>query len=139
MCTEKCIELARGSRVSRRAAMVGAAAVAASSALGGTAQAQAGERGPAFSHGRHGLRDLTHPLTTSFPPFSLGEEPVRETVATIEADGYYMQEWRIIEHIGTHVDAPGALHRGWPAGPRSAALRADRAGRGRRHRRPGRP
>jgi kynurenine formamidase len=28
-------------------------------------------------------------------------------VATIEADGYYMQEWRIIEHIGTHVDAPG--------------------------------
>jgi kynurenine formamidase len=37
--------------------------------------------------GRHGLRDLTHPLTTSFPPFSPGEEPVRETVATIEADG----------------------------------------------------
>jgi kynurenine formamidase len=27
-------------------------------------------------------------------------------VATIERDGYYMQEWRIIEHIGTHVDAP---------------------------------
>ena len=25
----------------------------------------------------------------------------------IEDDGYYMREWRIIEHIGTHVDAPG--------------------------------
>jgi kynurenine formamidase len=105
MCTEKCLELARGSRVTRRTAMVGAAAVAASAALGGTAQA--GERGPAFSHGRHGLRDLTHPLTTSFPAFVPGEEAVRRTVVTIEDDGYYMQEWRIIEHIGTHVDAPG--------------------------------
>ena len=36
-----------------------------------------------------------------------GEEAVRRTVVTIEDDGYYMQEWRIIEHIGTHVDAPG--------------------------------
>ena len=104
MCTEKCLELTRGSKVSRRAAMVGAAAVAASAALGGTAEA--GERGPAFTGGRHGLRDLTHPLTTSFPPFALGEEPVRETVATYEADAYYMQKWHIIEHIGTHVDAP---------------------------------
>ena len=105
MCTEKCLELTRGSKVSRRAAMVGAAAVAASAALGGTAEA--GERGPAFPGGRHGLRDLTHPLTTSIPPFAPGEEPVRETVATFEDDGYYMQKWHIIEHIGTHVDAPG--------------------------------
>ena len=36
-----------------------------------------------------------------------GEEAVRRTVVTIENDGYYLQEWRIIEHIGTHVDAPG--------------------------------
>ena len=115
MCTEKCLEVARGSKVTRRAAMVGAAAVAASAALGGTAEA--GERGPASHHGPHGLRDLTHPLTTSFPPFSLGEEPVRRTVATIEDDGYYMQEWRIIEHIGTHVDAPGHFVAGGRLGP----------------------
>jgi kynurenine formamidase len=115
MCTEKCLEVARGSKVTRRAAMVGAAAVAASAALGGTAEA--GERGPASHHGGHGLRDLTHPLTTSFPPFSLGEEPVRRTVATIEDDGYYMQEWRIIEHIGTHVDAPGHFVAGGRLGP----------------------
>jgi hypothetical protein len=56
MCTEKCVELARGSRVTRRAAMVGAAAVAASAALGGTAEAGEREREPAFSHRRHGLR-----------------------------------------------------------------------------------
>ena len=113
MCTEKCFEpelAARraGSGVSRRAALVGGAAVAASAAsavLGGTAQA--GERGPAFPRGRHGLRDLTHPLTTSFPAFVPGEEAARRTTVTIEANGYYMQEWRIIEHIGTHLDAPG--------------------------------
>jgi kynurenine formamidase len=115
MCTEKCLELARGSKVSRRTAMAGAAAVAASAALGGTAQA--GERAPAFAAGRHGLRDLTHPLTTRFPPFSPGEEPARETVATIEADGYYMQKWELIEHIGTHVDAPRHFIEGGRLGP----------------------
>ncbi|MEV6302156.1 cyclase family protein [Actinoplanes sp. NPDC051861] len=56
--------------------------------------------------GRHGLRDLTYPLGPSFPAFAPGEEAVRRTVTTVEDDGYYMQEWRVIEHIGTHVDAP---------------------------------
>jgi kynurenine formamidase len=118
MCTEKCLELARGSKVSRRTAMAGAAAVAASAALGGTAQAGERERehGPAFGGGRH-LRDLTHVLTTSIPPFAPGEQPERETVATIEDDGYYMQKWHIIEHIGTHVDAPGHFIEGGRLGP----------------------
>src|SRR4030095_15294257 len=82
--------------------------------------ASAGGRGPAFSHRRHGLRDLTYPLTTTFPAFAPGEEAVRRTVVTIEADGYYMQEWRIIEHIGTHVDAPGHFT---PGGRLAAPLR----------------
>jgi kynurenine formamidase len=102
MCTEKCFT---GSGITRRTALLGGAAVAASAALGGTAQAS--ERAPALSGKRHGLRDLTYPLTTSFPAFIPGEEAVRRTVVTIENDGYYLQEWRIIEHIGTHVDAPG--------------------------------
>jgi hypothetical protein len=63
MCTEKCFELKRtGSDVTRRAALVGGAAVAASAVMGGTASA--GERGPASSHRRHGLRDLTHIFAT---------------------------------------------------------------------------
>jgi kynurenine formamidase len=137
MCTEKCLELTReaaaqraGSRVSRRAAMVGGAAMAASAALGGVAQA--GERGSASASGhgsgfpgrrrRHGLADLTHELTTSFPAFVPGEEARRRTVVTIEDDGYYMQEWRIIEHIGTHVDAPGHFT---PGGRLSPQLRPE--------------
>jgi hypothetical protein len=122
MCTEKCFGLAQlaatpagrapepagrhaGPSLTRRGALFGGAAVAASAALGGTAQA--GERAPGLPAKRHGLRDLTYPLTTSFPAFTPGEEAVRRTVVTIENDGYYLQEWRIIEHIGTHVDAPG--------------------------------
>jgi kynurenine formamidase len=122
MCTEKCFGLTQqaattagpasevaardaGPSVTRRGALFGGAAVAASTVLGGTAQA--GERAPALPVKRHGLRDLTYPLTTSFPAFTPGEEAVRRTVVTIENDGYYLQEWRIIEHIGTHVDAPG--------------------------------
>jgi kynurenine formamidase len=107
MCTEKCFELtqAAGSGLTRRAALLGGAAVAASAVLGGTAQAE--ERPATFSGRRHGLADLTYPLTTSFPAFVPGEEAVRRTTVTIENDGYYIQEWRIIEHIGTHVDAPG--------------------------------
>ena len=122
MCTEKCFEPTQGaaarqagSRVSRRVALVGGAAMAATAALGGTAQAGEGASASTRGHGpafpgrgrRHGLADLTHELTTSFPAFVPGEEARRRTVVTIEDDGYYMQEWTIIEHIGTHVDAPG--------------------------------
>ena len=96
--------------------LVGGAAVAVSAAMGGVAQAGEREhRHPGFPRGRHGLLDLTHPLTTTIPPFAPGEEPERETVAEIDPDGYYMQEWTLIEHIGTHVDAPGTSSRaaGW--------------------------
>jgi len=110
--------------VTRRAAIFGGTAVvatvAAEAAFSGAAQAaagqsgrtgQTGQTGPSFGHGR-GLRDLTYPLTTTFPAFSPGEEAVRRTVVTIDPDGYYLQEWRIIEHIGTHVDAPGHFTEG---------------------------
>ena len=106
MCTEHSRQLT--SKVTRRTAMTGAAAVAATAALGGTAEAgDRGDRGHAFGGKHRRLRDLTYPLTTSFPAFVPGEEAVRRTTVTIENDGYYLQEWRIIEHIGTHLDAPG--------------------------------
>ena len=41
---------------------------------------------------------------------------------TIEDDGYYMQQWTIIEHIGTHVDAPGHFT---PGGRLSPELRPE--------------
>ena len=62
MCTEKCFELTRGevaarpagSGVSRRVALVGGAAMAATAALGGVAEA--GERGARLPRARAAAR-----------------------------------------------------------------------------------
>jgi kynurenine formamidase len=110
MCTELTEGVARqgrdGAGFSRRTALVGGAAAAVTAALTGSARAE--DRTPrAPNWGRRGLCDLTHPFTTSLPVFVPGEEPARRTAVTIEQDGYYQQEWRLLEHIGTHVDAPG--------------------------------
>jgi kynurenine formamidase len=117
MCTDKCVKKVQGGgTVTRRAALFGAAAVAGTAAFAAPAEAAAT---PAFGRGR-GLRDLTYPLTTDFPAFAPGEESQRRTYVTIEDDGYYMQEWRILEHTGTHVDAPGHFT---PGGRLSTELR----------------
>jgi len=105
MCTEDCLRAARdGAGVTRRAALAGAAA-AGVLAVPGAAQAAPGPS--PLTGARRGLQDLTHPLTTTFPAFSDGEQARRRTAVTIEEDGYYLQEWTLVEHVGTHVDAPG--------------------------------
>jgi kynurenine formamidase len=112
MCTEECLKLTQRP-VTRRAALLGAAAATATAATAATAAlatpaGAAGRSEATVRHGRgRGLRDLTYPLTTTFPAFAPGEEASRRTYVTIEENGYYMQEWRILEHYGTHVDAPG--------------------------------
>ena len=103
MCTEH-VRRSIGSPVTRRAALTGGAALAASATVASTlpsAAASSERRLP-----RRGLVDLTHPFTTTFPVYALGEEARRETVTTFEDDGYYMQRWRLYEHTGTHLDAP---------------------------------
>ena len=114
MCTSKCVG------VTRRSALLGATAAAAlgATAAGATPAAAA----PSPGGHRRGLVDLTYPLTTSFPAFAIGEELQRETYVTIEEDGYYMQQWHILEHTGTHVDAPGHFAEG---GRTSTELRLD--------------
>lgn len=100
MCTEECLRHAASPQaaVSRRAALTGLAAAALTL---GPAQPAA-----AAVHQHHTVRDLTHPFGTTFPTFAPGEEARRGPYKTIPDDGYYMQEWRIVEHTGTHVDAP---------------------------------
>jgi len=102
-------QVPNGSAMTRRAALAAAGAAVATVGLSGTAQAAPATsmvQAPARRWRRHGLMDLTHPLSPTTPAFTPGEEAVRSTVATLAKDGYYMQEWKIIEHIGTHVDAP---------------------------------
>jgi kynurenine formamidase len=121
MCTEECLRVTgRGGRVTRRAALAGAAAIAATTvttAAGGPAQASGPSHHFSRPGGGRGVRDLTYPLTTTFPAFVPGEEAARRTFVTIEANGYYMQEWRILEHFGTHVDAPGHFTAGGRLSP----------------------
>jgi kynurenine formamidase len=105
MCTEH-VGRASGKAVTRRAAVTGAAALAASGVAALSRPSATAATSGALTLARHGLVDLTHPLTTTFPVYALGEEAVRRTATTIEDDGYYMQRWRLYEHTGTHVDAP---------------------------------
>jgi kynurenine formamidase len=97
-------EEAAGGRVSRRAALAGGGAAAALAALGpAPALAWPGRR-----HGRRkaSYQDLTHVFTAGFPLY-VGTPPTRRTLTTVEADGFYKQEWTFDEHSGTHMDAPG--------------------------------
>ena len=55
----------------------------------------------------NGVVDLTHAFTTDFPVFPGGPQAARETLVTVENDGYYIQRWNFAEHTGTHMDFPG--------------------------------
>jgi kynurenine formamidase len=53
--------------------------------------------------------DLTHPLSAAFPIWpSPVNIPIKVTnIATLARDGYYANKWELVEHHGTHLDAPG--------------------------------
>jgi arylformamidase len=50
--------------------------------------------------------DLTHAFSNGMPVFPGLSEPSFDPIATVEADGYAMTSYRMLNHIGTHVDAP---------------------------------
>jgi kynurenine formamidase len=52
--------------------------------------------------------DLTHTLSPTFPIFPAPANfPIRITAATTMAkDGYNSNKWELVEHHGTHLDAP---------------------------------
>jgi len=50
--------------------------------------------------------DLTHHLANGMPLFPGLPTPSFDDVAVVERDGYAMSEYHLLNHIGTHVDAP---------------------------------
>lgn len=101
MCVPGCMESVR-SRLTRRGllrqagvAAAGAAALAAEPVLAGAAPAQF-----------RSVLDLTHTLSPEFPTFFGTPGIEMERVAELRKDGYNMNEWRLGEHSGTHLDAP---------------------------------
>src|SRR4051794_7330330 len=92
--------------ISRRDVLTAAAASVASLVASTKVGAQASHRKsiPA-TH----LVDLTHPLDPAFPyiPIQGLTHGFRsKAIATIPTNGVYSLEWQLIEHIGTHIDAP---------------------------------
>ena len=53
--------------------------------------------------------DLTHPLSDDMPVYPGLARPSFAAIARVDDDGYAMSEYHLINHIGTHVDAPSHL------------------------------
>lgn len=90
--------------VSRRNFLKTGAALAAVSATG----VQLARPRPARAQDMMGeVVDLSHVFLTEVPTYVPDALPTRETLVTVENDGFFMQAWNFGEHTGTHVDAPG--------------------------------
>jgi kynurenine formamidase len=50
--------------------------------------------------------DLTHTFDNGMPVFPGLPDPAFEPIAEVEKDGYAMTRYAMLNHIGTHVDAP---------------------------------
>jgi kynurenine formamidase len=50
--------------------------------------------------------DLTHTITEDFPTFFGPPNLEIETLFTFEENGFNMFRWLLVEHTGTHMDAP---------------------------------
>jgi kynurenine formamidase len=101
MCVPGCQEAVR-SALSRRGFFKGAAAAgfAATAVAPGPAQAQAKRR--AFTK----TVDLTHVMSPEFPTFFGVPGIEMEKKFDFKKDGFNLYWWRIVEHAGTHLDAP---------------------------------
>jgi kynurenine formamidase len=99
-------------RLSRRDFFKATAALVAGATIPAPALAAAASRGEeidmAKTFGGPFKRavDLTHPITEDFPTFFGPPNLEIETLFTFEANGFNMFRWLLVEHTGTHMDAP---------------------------------
>ena len=100
MCVPGCQEAVR-SALSRRGFFKGAAAAGFAATAVVPAQAQ---RAPSRSFTR--TVDLTHVMSPEFPTFFGVPGIEMEKKFDLKKDGFNLYWWRIIEHAGTHLDAP---------------------------------
>lgn len=101
MCVPGCREAVMG-RLSRRGFFKGAGALAAGAALAPMAPVRATAQERSFSR----VLDLTHTLGPDFPTF-FGEPQLEiEPMFRFDKDGFNMNRWHLVEHTGTHMDAP---------------------------------
>lgn len=99
MCVPGCQEAVQAA-LSRRGFFRGAAAAG----FAATAVAQA-EAAPTPRRAR-GVVDLTHTMSPDFPTFFGVPGIELQKQFDFKKDGFNLNWWRIIEHAGTHLDAP---------------------------------
>ena len=102
MCAPGCVEYVR-SKLTRRGFFKarGSRSRHGRATVWGSGQAEA-QAFPRFSR----LVDLTHTHTPEFPTFFGTPGVTLKQVKTFKTDGFNMYEWTVLEHSGTHMDAP---------------------------------
>jgi len=100
MCHACVMESVRKGMLSRRHLFTGAAAVGAASVASGLLSAR-----PALAQASGQVLDLTHTFDEAFPTFDGQPGIAKEWAVTID-QGYQLWKLTIIEHSGTHIDAP---------------------------------
>jgi kynurenine formamidase len=99
MCAPGCMEHVIGALSRRR--LLGGAAVAATVAVAGAPAVQA-KPFPRFSR----VVDLTHTHSPEFPTFFGTPGVSLKKLKSFKPDGFNLTEWTVLEHSGTHLDAP---------------------------------
>ena len=98
MCAPGCMETL-AMRLSRRG-LLSAAAVAT------VAVATPASAGPRALPRHRRVVDLTHAMSPEFPTFFGTPGIAIKKLKDFKADGFNMNEWTLLEHAGTHIDAP---------------------------------
>ena len=102
MCSPQCM-LSVARRLDRRGFFKSAGAIAAGAAALSAVPNATQATGPrSFDR----VVDLTHTMGPDFPTFTGGQNLELETIVTLDRDGYTMYRWLLVEHTGTHMDAP---------------------------------
>lgn len=101
MCHACVMDGVKRSMLSRRHLFTGAAALGAASVASGLVSAR-----PALAQASGRIVDLTHTFDESFPTFDGAPGIQKEWAVRIEESGYQLWKLTIMEHSGTHMDAP---------------------------------
>jgi len=93
-------------RLSRRDFFKVSAAALAGAMLPAPASHQALNLAEVFGQPFKHAVDLTHVITEDFPTFFGAPNLQIETLFEFAQDGFNMYRWHLVEHTGTHMDAP---------------------------------
>lgn len=104
MCHHCVIESVKKDMLSRRSFFAGLAVAAGGAAVAGSPTLAQAQTTPAATPQK--AEDLTHDLVENFPTYFGAQQFWIEKKNDFAKDGFNINEWRIVEHTGTHIDAP---------------------------------